>query len=183
MCCPSSARSMPNAGRLTGRSVNKYLDDALSTVPMKRTMGIAVLSALSSYCWENGLIKDYQMKVGVDANDCIKLTDDSYPVIIGALVPVLRMLKAREKLFSVIELDKRTLKDDELPFYVSPEKTGEVVPEADVLVVTGTTIINGTLEEILELARPDAQVVVMGPSASILPAAFFKRGVNVLGGI
>lgn len=52
----------------------------------------------------------------------------------------------------------------------------------NLLVVTGTTLLNGTLEGILELARPDAQVLVMGPSASLLPSAFFKRGVDVLGG-
>ncbi|HEY0196412.1 MAG TPA: DUF364 domain-containing protein, partial [Methanobacterium sp.] len=61
-------------------------------------------------------------------------------------------------------------------------KTPEIVPKADVLVITGTTLINGTLEEILGFARPDAQVVVLGPTASILPNAFFRRGVNVLGG-
>lgn len=182
VCCPSSARSMPNAGRLTRRSVPKYLDDALSPVPMKRTMGVAVLSALSSYCWEQGLVEGFDMKVGVDAIDCMELDDKSHPVVIGAIAPVLRILKARGKPFSVVELDKRTLKRDELPFYVPPERTQEVVPDADLLVVTGTTLLNGTLEGILELARPDAQVLVMGPSASLLPSAFFKRGVDVLGG-
>ncbi len=48
--------------------------------------------------------------------------------------------------------------------------------------ITGTTLINGTLEGILEIARPDTKVVVVGPTASILPHAFFKRGVDILGG-
>lgn len=182
VCCPSSARSMPNAGHLTGRSVSKYLDDALSNIPMKKAMGIAVLSALSSYCREKGLYNNYDMKVGVDAIECIDLTDDTYPVVIGAIAPFLRVLKSRKKLFSVIELDLRTLKSDEMPFYVPPGKTPEIVPKADVLVITGTTLLNGTLEGILELAHPDAQVVVLGPTASILPHAFFKRGVDILGG-
>ncbi len=34
----------------------------------------------------------------------------------------------------------------------------------------------------MKLARPDTQVVVVGPTASILPHAFFKRGVDILGG-
>ena len=29
VCCPSSARSMPNAGHLTERSVEKYLDEKI----------------------------------------------------------------------------------------------------------------------------------------------------------
>ncbi len=73
-------------------------------------------------------------------------------------------------------------KRDEIRFYAPPGKTPELVPKADVLVITGTTLINGTLEGILKLARPDTQVVVLGPSASILPHGFFRRGVNILGG-
>lgn len=182
VCCPSSARSMPNAGHLTERSVLRYLNDATSRIPMKKAMGIAVLSALSSYCREIGLTEGYDMKVGVDALDCVDLRDDTYPVLIGAIGPFLRVLKSRKNPFSVVELDTRTLKPDELPFYVPPGKTGEIVPKADVLVITGTTLINGTLEDILELARPETQVVVVGPTASILPHAFFKRGVDILGG-
>lgn len=182
VCCPSSARSMPNAGHLTERSVVRYLKDATSNIPMKKAMGIAVLSALSSYCREIGLTEGYDMEVGVDALDCVDLRDDTYPVLIGAIGPFLRVLKSRKKPFSVVELDTRTLKPDELPFYVPPDKTGEIVPKADVLVITGTTLINGTLEGILEIARPDTKVVVVGPTASILPHAFFKRGVDILGG-
>jgi len=182
VCCPSSARSMPNAGHLTERSVVKYLKDATSNIPMKKAMGIAVLSALSSYCREIGLTEGYDMEVGVDALDCVDLRDDTYPVLIGAIGPFLRVLKSRKKPFSVVELDTSTLKPDELPFYVPPDKTGEIVPKADVLVITGTTLINGTLEGILEIARPDTKVVVVGPTASILPHAFFKRGVDILGG-
>lgn len=182
VCCPSSARSMPNAGRLAERSVLKYLDDALSNIPMKKTVGIAVLSALSSYCWDKDLVNGYDMQVGVDAIDCLDLKDDTYPVLIGAIAPFLRILKQRKKPFTVIELDPRTLKRDEIRFYAPPGKTSELVPKADVLVITGTTLINGTLEGILRLARPDAQVVVLGPTSSIIPHAFFRRGVNILGG-
>ncbi|HOI41165.1 MAG TPA: DUF364 domain-containing protein [Methanobacterium sp.] len=182
VCCPSSARSMPNAGHLKERSVLKYLNDATSKIPMKKAMGIAVLSALSSYCREMELTEGYEMEVGVDALNHVDLRDDTYPVLIGAIGPFLRVLKNRGKPFSVIELDPRTLKVDELPFYVPQGETGEIVPKADVLVITGTTLLNGTLEEILKLAHHDTQVVVVGPTASILPHAFFKRGVDILGG-
>lgn len=182
VCCPTSARSMPNSGHLTERPVSKYLNDVLSSIPMRKAMGIAVLSALSSYCRDKGLTDDYDIKVGVNAIDCIDLKYDTYPVVIGAIAPFLRVLMSRRKLFSVIELDPRTLKPDEMPFYVPPGKTPEIVPKADILVITGTTLINGTLESILELARPETQVVVLGPTSSILPHAFFKRGVDILGG-
>lgn len=88
----------------------------------------------------------------------------------------------RGKPYSIIEMDPRTLKADELPFWVSVEKTGEVVPRADLLVITGTTLLFHSLEAILACAKPGAKVVLVGPTASMLPDAFFRRGVSVMGG-
>jgi uncharacterized protein (DUF4213/DUF364 family) len=52
-----------------------------------------------------------------------------------------------------------------------------------VLVVTGVTLVNHTLEEILKTARQDAEIAVIGPTASMLPDALFARGVRVVGGV
>lgn len=53
----------------------------------------------------------------------------------------------------------------------------------DLLVITGVTLINDTLPDLLAMAKPGARIVVTGPTASMLPDAFFKRGVTLLGGI
>jgi uncharacterized protein (DUF4213/DUF364 family) len=52
-----------------------------------------------------------------------------------------------------------------------------------VLIVTGVTLVNHTLEEILKVARQDAEIAVIGPTASMLPDALFARGVRVVGGV
>ena len=57
------------------------------------------------------------------------------------------------------------------------------IAEADVLIVTGVTLVNHTLEEILKVARQDAEIAVIGPTASMLPDALFARGVRVVGGV
>lgn len=51
------------------------------------------------------------------------------------------------------------------------------------LIITGTTLINDTLEELLRLKKADARVVLLGPTVGMLPEAFFRRDVDVLGGI
>lgn len=51
------------------------------------------------------------------------------------------------------------------------------------LIITGTTLINDTLEDLLSMRKPGAKVVVMGPTASMLPEAFFRRGVSLPGGV
>ncbi len=43
--------------------------------------------------------------------------------------------------------------------------------------------MNHTLEKILKVARKDAEIAVIGPTASMLPDALFARGVRVVGGV
>ena len=85
--------------------------------------------------------------------------------------------------FHILELDKATLKPDELPYFAEASRAPELVPDADLLVITGTTLLNDTLPGLLELAKPGARIVVTRPTVSMLPDAFFKRGVTALGGI
>ena len=85
--------------------------------------------------------------------------------------------------FFILGKDARTLKKDEMKYYHPQEKARECLASADLLIVTGTTLINNTLEDILEQKRDGAQAVLVGPTASMLPEAFFRRGVNAIGGV
>ena len=58
-----------------------------------------------------------------------------------------------------------------------------MLPSADVVLITGTTLVNDTLEHLLALCRPAARAVVVGPTVGLLPDALLRRGVDVLGGI
>jgi len=182
VCCPSSARAMPNSGSLTKRPISLYFDDALSSKPIRKALGIAVINALSDLCWKSNPPVGYTITKGIDAMDTVEIYEDDFVVVIGALAPLLKVLLKRGKSFNVIEQDPRTLKPDEMPFFVPVDKTNECVPKADLLVITGTTLINSTLEGLLSLAHKNARIVVMCPTASMLPDAFFKRGVDILGG-
>jgi uncharacterized protein len=47
--------------------------------------------------------------------------------------------------------------------------------------ITGTTLINDTLEELLALAKPSARVAMVGPTVGMLPDAFLRRSADILG--
>jgi uncharacterized protein (DUF4213/DUF364 family) len=183
VCCPSSLKVMPLSGSLRGRPAHEYLDDLSSTNILKKTLGIAVLNALSAEYWLNGETDDYELSIGADAFDEISIDITKKTVVVGALVPLLKKLIAAKAPFTVLEKDPATLKPYEMPFYLSADRAAEVVPAADILVITGTTLLNGTLPGLLEMAKHGAEIVVAGPTASMLPDAFFRRGVTVLGGV
>jgi len=183
VCCPSSARAMPASGKLKGMAVNSVLEEMFSGNPLKKTLGIAAVNALSNMCWSLNSPTDYRIIQDMDATDAVPIPEEAYVVLVGALIPYLQRLKKRERPFCVLEMDPRTLKPDEMPFYAPAEQAPEKAPLADILVITGTTLLNDTLEDLLSLARPGANIVVVGPTASMLPEAFFRRGVHVIGGV
>jgi len=184
VCCPSSARAMPLSGRLGGRSVREYLEDISSGNVLKKALGIATVNALSAACWEREAGREYQLELGKDAFDEVELGPaDEYTIVVGALVPIIKKLIGAASYFHILEMDPSTLKARELAYYVHADRAAEFVPLADRLIITGTTLLNDTLQGLLAMAKPGAEIIVTGPTASMLPDAFFGRGTTLLGGI
>ncbi len=183
VCCPSSAGRIFDPAKIPGMKVVNALSALSSPEPMKVAVAIATLNALSSICWSQEGTARYNMTMNMDALEAVRLPDDSAVAVIGAIVPVLRLLKRRGGTWWIIEQDPKTLREDEWPHYVPEERSSEVLAKADVLIITGVTLVNHTLENILEYARPGAEIALMGPTASMLPEPMFERGVRVVGGV
>lgn len=181
VCCPSSARVMPFSGKLSGVPVKQYLDDIFCDNILRRTLGIATLNALSNLIWE----EDGEQKpiFGKDAFDEIDVTKYEKTVVVGALIPMLKKLIANNCDFKILEQEPRTLKEREMKYYIPAEDANKCVPDADLLVITGVTVLNGSLSGLLEMAKADAEILVTGPTASMIPDVFFENGVTMTGGI
>jgi uncharacterized protein len=183
VCCPSSAMAMPFPGKLRGKPAREVMKEAASAHGIRRGVGIAAVNALAELCWERRPHPRVELLRGLDAFDANVFRPDDRTVVVGAFVPFLKELKRRKQPFLVLEKDPGTLKAEEMPFYRPAETAREVVPEADVLLVTGTTLLNDTLEDLLAWARPEARVTVVGPTVGLLPDAFLARGADYLGGV
>ncbi|MFL5266577.1 MAG: Rossmann-like domain-containing protein [Stellaceae bacterium] len=181
VCCPSSAMSMPFPGKLRGRPAFDLAQEALGENGIRRAVGIAALNALADTCWRRRPHPDTELQLGIDAFDATEIYPGDRVVVVGAFVPFLRELKRRRQSYLVLEQDPATLKAEELPFFRPAEQAAAVVPQADVLLITGTTLINDTLEGLLALASPAARVTMVGPTVTMLPDAFLHRGADVLG--
>lgn len=183
VCCPSSASAMPNSGKMTGEKASTFIKDLFHKKPLKKAIAIAVLNALSTLCFEKlGGYSD-GFKKDVDAFNEVKYSKGDHVVVVGALWPMIRRLIEDDMDFSILELDKRTLREKELKYYVEPDKTQETLAKADVLVITGVTVLNDSLEGLIKAAPKVKEILVTGPTVSMLPSAFFSLGVTVLGGV
>jgi uncharacterized protein (DUF4213/DUF364 family) len=183
VCCPVSARAVPFPGRLQGRPAAEIMQDALSADGLSRAVGIATLNALAELCWRRRPSAEVQLLPGADAFDATEFHPADRVVVVGAFVPFLKELKRRRQPFLVLEQDPAMLKPEEMPFYRPAGMACEVVPTADVLLITGATLLNDTLDDLLALARPQARVTVVGPSVGMVPDAFLARGADILGSV
>jgi hypothetical protein len=61
------------------------------------------------------------------------------------------------------------------------DAAAKIIPQADVVAITGTTLINHTFEEVIGLCRREALVLVLGPSTPLSPI-LFEHGVHILSG-
>jgi uncharacterized protein (DUF4213/DUF364 family) len=183
VCCPSSAMAMPFPGKLRGRLARDLLKETTANSGIRRAVGVATMNALAAMCWERRATPDVELLSGVDAYDAANIQPGEHVVVVGAFVPFLKALKRARQPFTVLEMDPATLKPDELAHFRPAEDASQVVPGADVVLLTGTTLLNDTLETLLALCRPDARVVIVGPTVGLYPDAFLRRGADVLGGV
>lgn len=182
VCCPSSAHAMPTPGKLSGLDVRQVLRDLDRPPGLRRGLAVATLNAVTETLWMRDGPPAGAEVLGGDAFDALELRPGQSVVLVGAFPPYMRELRRRGQPFKVLELDPATLKPEELPYYVPAAQAAQVIPFADVLITTGTTLLNDTLDGLLQLLRPGARAAIIGPTATLLAEPYARRHVAIVGG-
>jgi uncharacterized protein (DUF4213/DUF364 family) len=182
VCCPVSARAVGYQS-IAGRPAAELMRDALAGNGLRRAVGIATLNALAELCWQRRPTPGIELLPGADAFDVTALHEGDRIVLVGAFIPFLKELKRRRLAFLVLEQNPAALKPEEMPFYRPAEAAAEIVPQADVLLMTGSTLLNDTLEDLLAMASRGTRITVVGPTVGLLPDAFVARGADILGSV
>lgn len=182
VCCPTSAEAMPAPGKIAGTSALRALEGLDGPPGLGRAVALATLNALAETLWRrDGPPAGAEAHEG-DAFDALALAPGRRVALVGAFPPYIKALRRIGQPFQILELDPATLRPDELPYYVPAERAPEVVPAADVVVVTGTTLANDSLDDLLRLLRPGAEAAVVGPTTTLAVEPYRARGVTVVGG-
>jgi uncharacterized protein (DUF4213/DUF364 family) len=183
VCCPRSAASAPPAGRMAGRDVWELVAYATSPVPLRRAVGVAALNALSSLAVERFGVPGGRLVRGTDALEAAGIHPRDRVAMVGAFAPFVRALKGRTAELWVVDRHPGALREDEQSFWRPPETAREVLRNATVVLITGSALVEGGVDELLEACRQARRVAMVGPTTSLWPVPFFDRGVHVLAGI
>ncbi len=160
-----------DAGRLIGKESRELTALARSDSLTERSIGFAALNAL--------LEVDETACVNVNAEEIILEKVQHAPgtsrcvAIVGHFPFVPRVREVAATCW-VLELNP-------VPGDLPAAQAPEVIPQADVVAITGMTLVNGTFEALAALPRPGAFVIVLGPSTPLSPV-LFDYGVDAISG-
>ena len=141
---------------------------ALSDNLGERSLGVAAINALS---WE--AVPKSSVKHG-DPIDSID-PENKIVAMVGYFKPLLpRFSSAREL---------RVIERKEMEGTYPPSKAEEAIGTASIVIITGSALVYGGMEDYLEYSKGAENVIVMGPTSSMLPEPFFRRGADIVAGV
>lgn len=168
-------------GDLDGLAAEELLGWAGHDHPLKSALGVAGLNALTALALDRGL-PGVKTVGDIDGVDALGLAPGQSVAMVGAFRPFIRTLAQRGHPVKVIERHPHLVPTDFQVDVRPPAETAALLDQADAVIVSGTTLVNRTLDEILDAVAPGKPVVLAGPTASFCPAPLFRRGVKALAG-
>lgn len=163
---PHGHVSVRGVGSLHERSALELAQYAKSETLLEATIGVAAINSLPDV--------DEERCVELNAEAWLAERGRSRKVAIVGSFPFVRQLQ--DKVGKLWVLDRHPAEGE-----WDAKQAGDILPEADVVAITGTALINHTLEDLLGLCRPDSSVMVLGPSTPLSPV-LFDYGVDVISG-
>jgi uncharacterized protein (DUF4213/DUF364 family) len=182
VCCPRSHAKMPVSGKLLNMQIAELMDYALDDNALKAAVGIATINALSAILLEDEACQ-YKPSAYGNALDLVKITGEDTVAMVGAFPPFIKRIQEITKKLFVIERNPRVADKGDMIEIESEARLREIIPQANIIVITGVTLVNHTLGPVLELAKNASEIIVVGPTASVYPEPLFARGVTVMGGV
>ncbi|MDI6806775.1 MAG: DUF364 domain-containing protein [Candidatus Aenigmarchaeota archaeon] len=151
---------------IKGKNAISIAELALSDNLGERAIGITAINALTKF--------PTPVRYG-DPLDNLNVKDKVVATV-GYFHPVIERFSSSAKELRVIE--RR-----DMPNTYPPEKAEEILKEASVVIITGSALVYGGMEDYLENSKNAEDVLVIGPTSSMHPEPFFRRGATMVGGI
>lgn len=141
---------------------------------IQRGIGMAVLTAAS----RSLDLKDADTSVNPFS---VAVSEEDTIGMIGYIAPVASQLGKKAK--EVIIFDKGISQCGGVNGRVMPmEEQEKLLPRCDIVVLSGTTMINGTFDRLWEMCKNAREIILMGSSCPMYPQAFADTNVTVLAG-
>lgn len=161
-CC----EVVDSAGELEGDAF-ELARLALSPRAVDSSVGVATINAAINQGveGEEGSLLEF---LDIDNGDKIGMVGNFRPVI-----------NKIEKDINLYVFERSPQEDDTYPDWA----VDQILPDVDVSIITGTSVVNKTIDHLIKLSENADKIAILGPTTPMSPAVFQNYGVNFLGGM
>ena len=163
---PHGHEQVRDAGRLHLKSARELAEYARSDNLLEASIGVAAINSL--------LDVDDSRAVEINAGDVLVERGRGRKVALVGHFPFIP--KLREAATQLWVIEQHPAEGEYLA-----EAAADLIPQADMVAITGTALINHTLDGLLALCRSDALVMILGPSTP-LSTVLFDHGATIISG-
>lgn len=142
----------------------------------QRAIGMAAINAISQTIFH---AKPQLLTAAGSTADTLPFDQREHIGMVGYFPSLVKDFRTSGIRLTVIELDKSLVQQDR-NFRVTSETAA--LADCDTVICTGTTLINHTIDNILDHCGNASQIHLLGPTTGCLPDPLFARGVTTIGG-
>ncbi len=163
---PHGESQVRDVGRLQTKTARELAGWVTSSVPLEVSIGMAALNSL--------IVPDESRCIELNAREFLLERGKGKRVAMIGHFPFIPKLRQAAEVLWVLE---QTPGPGEYP----PEAAPDLLPQADLIAITASTLINHTFDQIAPYWHSEATVMMLGPSTPLSPV-LFDHGISVISG-
>jgi uncharacterized protein len=164
-----SCTVIAEAGTLAGRRASELLSWMKQSDVTACAVGLATANALINIP-HGAADSDILDQLSVGPEDAVGM--------IGYFGPLVGSIRKRARILHIFE--RKPIPDLGV---LSDSAAVDLLPQCQVVVLSATTILNQTIDGLLDCCKEAREIAILGPSTPFLPEPFRKRGVTILSGV
>ncbi|MHA1106180.1 MAG: Rossmann-like domain-containing protein [Promethearchaeota archaeon] len=148
----------------------------LSNDLYEKSLGLGSINAISQSFFKKA---GYSFDFTSDSLGLLNVKHTDIIGMVGFFPPLVKLIEEiGSKLIIIEKKEELVQKTKKWAVSLDPAE----LKDCNKVLITGTTIINETLDEILEYCSEAKHASIIGPTASLLPDPLFELGIDVIGG-
>ena len=167
---PRGCIAFPDKNTLLGRQSTELLEILQSPRQLDRAVGLAAVNALASSVSAGYFQGDSRKTIDIRKNDTVGM--------VGHFEPLVAEIKSRAEKLLIFEIEDKLTEG----FFPAHEAL-TALPTCDVAIITATSIVNDTIDALLQSCVNCREVVILGASTPMNAEAFEDTLVTLLSGL
>jgi len=165
---PPGCSVFPEAGKLAGTKADALLVNLVEKRnPLEKALGLATA---------NAVLYPTSIEDERDSLSIMNLMPEDRVAMVGLFTPMVPKVEATGAKLSIIERNPARMA------ILDKKETVRILKECTVAIITATTLLNDTLEEVLNTLGNPRHVAILGPSTPLCREIFHGTPVTHLGG-